>query len=203
MTSLVILWLLASGPWVHADGRFPKKVGRPVVSPAGPQRANPQPGEPETPTIQAVEGWGETPADAEQMALEHARRKILDTFAQQHQPLEWRPNLDYIKHNLIKDRLILHADNLEEPVRQWSGVRLGIEITPDKWQSILQQDRGVRSESRMLLLGKMLVGVVAILGTVAGYLRLEEMTKGYYTAWLRLTGIGFVSVVGAGIWWIS
>ena len=32
---------------------------------------------------------------------------------------------------------------------------------------------------------------------------LEEMTKGYYTAWLRLAAVGFVTVVGAGIWWVS
>lgn len=203
MTSLVILWLLASGAWVHADGRLFKKVGGPLFSPAAPQRAHPQPKEPDPLVTLIVEGWGETPEDAKQMALERARREILAYFAQQHQPLEWRPPLAYIQRHLIKDSDPLQGDNLEEPVRQWSGLRLWVEITPDKKQAILQQDRGVRSESRMLLLGKLLVGVVALLGAVAGYLRLEEMTKGYYTAWLRLSAIGFVSAVGAGIWWIS
>ena len=83
------------------------------------------------------------------------------------------------------------------------GIILRIGISSKDWQSLLREDRQVRSESRMLLLTKFLVGIVALLGAVAGYLRLEEMTKGYYTAWLRLAAIGFVSAVGAGIWWIS
>ena len=83
------------------------------------------------------------------------------------------------------------------------GVRLQIGITARDWQLMFQEDRQMRSESRMLVLAKMLAGFVAFLGAVAGYLRLEEMTKGYYTAWLRLAAIGFVTAVGVGIWWIS
>jgi hypothetical protein len=199
LTSLVILWLLASGPGVHANGRMFKKVVRPPAGPA--QRANSKPREAERNLSWPVDGWGETPADAEQMALENARRDVLSFFALRDHPLEWKPNLNYIDTNLIKNRGVL--EDTEEPLKGWQGVRLWIEIDRAKWEAMLEKDRQVRSESRMLLLGKFLAGIVAFLGAVAGYLRLEEMTKGYYTAWLRLAAIGFVSVVGAGIWWIS
>jgi len=43
----------------------------------------------------------------------------------------------------------------------------------------------------------MLVSVVVLLGAVSGYYRLEEATKGYYTAWLRLGLIGVACAVGA------
>ena len=55
----------------------------------------------------------------------------------------------------------------------------------------------------MILLGKFLAGFVAFLVAVAGYFRLEEATKGYYTTWLRVGVLGFIAVVGAGIWLIS
>ena len=78
-----------------------------------------------------------------------------------------------------------------------------IELTPDQWRFMLREDRRLRSVSRMALSGKVLVGFVAFFGAVAGYLRLEELTKGYYTAWLRLAAISFVSAVAAGVWWVS
>jgi hypothetical protein len=179
-----------------------KKVVRPgVSSPAPAQRAKAPPKEPGLIDSWTVEGWGETPADAEQMALENARRSVLDWFALRDPPLAWRPNLNYIRKNLIKNPVPL--EDTEEPLKSWQGVRLSIEIDKTQWNAMLQKDGQVRSEARMVLLGKFLAGIVAFLGAVAGYLRLEEMTKGYYTAWLRLAAVGFVSVVGAGIWWIS
>src|SRR5438309_7933266 len=103
LTSLMILWLLASGQWVHANGRLLKKVVRPVVSsPVAPQRANPQRKESEAYAVLSVEGWGESLQDAEQMALENARRKVLDFLAEQNYRLEWQPNLNYVSRNLIK-----------------------------------------------------------------------------------------------------
>jgi len=179
-----------------------KKAVRPgVSSPAPAQRAKAQPKEPEIIRSWTVEGWGLTSEDAEQMALENARRCVLDWLVLRDPPLEWRPNLNYIRNGLVKNKDTL--EDTEEPLKSWQGVRLQIEIDRAKWDAMLQKDGQVRSEARMVLLGKFLVGIVAFLGAVAGYLRLEEMTKGYYTAWLRLAAIGFVSLVGAGIWWIS
>jgi hypothetical protein len=197
-TSLVILWLLAGATVVHADGRTLKKVVRPAAPWLAPaQRAKPPSKEPEIIWSRMVDGWGETEADAKQMALENARRELLRAW-----PLEWKPNLSYITKKLIKgngERL----EDTEEPLKGWQGARLSIEIDRGTWEDMLQKDRQVRSESRLLFMGKFLAGMIAFLGAVAGYLRLEELTKGYYTAWLRLAAIGFVSVVGAGIWWIS
>jgi hypothetical protein len=34
---------------------------------------------------------------------------------------------------------------------------------------------------------------------VVGYFRLEEATKGYYTAWLRLAAVGLVAAAVAGL----
>lgn len=60
----------------------------------------------------------------------------------------------------------------------------------NKWR-----ERVVHERQEWLL--KLLVSVVVLLGAVSGYYRLEEATKGYYTAWLRLGLIGVACVVGA------
>jgi hypothetical protein len=197
LTSLVILWLLASESLAHANGRILKRPVRTAPAPAA-QRAKAQPKPAEVIRSWTVDGWGETPADARQMALERARRELLASFDH---ALEWKPNLQYIDKNLVKDSTSL--EDSEEPLKDWHGIRLAVEISRYELDAMLQNDRQLRSESRMLLLGKFLAGIVAFLGAVAGYLRLEEMTKGYYTAWLRLAAVGFVSAVGAGIWWVS
>jgi len=196
LTSLVILSLLVSGAWGYAMGRPVRKV-RWTRAPA----AAAQPAHAETRAVEenpswTVTGWGQTQEDAKENALQRAQEKVL-TY------LEWGPNLDYIKKKLVKKEKPEPAQNFGDVIGELQGVSLVIEITPEDWQYMLREDRRVRSESRMLLLAKLLAGLVAFLGAVAGYLRLEEVTKGYYTAWLRLAAVGFVTAVGAGIWWIS
>jgi hypothetical protein len=151
----------------------------------------------------SVKGWGQTQKEAEQDALRHSQDELRAYLAELNHVLEWRPSLDYIDNRLVKDREPLRAKNFGDPLGTLQGMELRIEINPKDWQDMLRHDRLARADSRMQLLAKLLVGLVAFLGTVAGYLRLEEMTKGYYTAWLRLAAIGFVTAVGAGIWLIS
>jgi hypothetical protein len=198
LTRLVVMVaLLLSAPWVSAKEPSRKNNKEPQAV-----RAQGDPTGMEMNRSWTVEGWGNTYEDAWQRALENARMELLVEFAKRQQPLQWQPSLDFIS-KLVKDPERLHAEDFGEPLQRVEGVRLVIEVSPTNWQKILHKDREARSESRMLSLGRVLVGLVAALGAVAGYLRLEEMTKGYYTAWLRLAALGFVTAVGAGIWWVS
>src|SRR5579885_79595 len=80
-------------------------------------------------------------------------------------------------------------------------VRLQVEVTPDKLKAMAEQDRKYRAEQRKILvherqlgLGKFLLGALAFFGAVAGFFRLNQVTKGSYTAWL---GVGAAGVVAA------
>jgi hypothetical protein len=204
LMSLVTLALLAGAACGQAEGRLPRKVRSLFVPRAELQSEDSQARKMEMILSWPVEGWGTTREDAWQRALENARAELPAHLAARDLELDWRPSAKYIKDNLIKGKPEdLKRQDFDEPVGQAQGVRFQIGITAKDWQQLLQQDRQVRADSRMLLLARMLAGVVAFLVAVAGYLRLEEMTKGYYTAWLRLVAIGFVTAVGAGIWWIS
>jgi len=204
LTTLVVLSLLISGTSGYTMGRPTRKAHwMPPAPVSGRQVAVVQPRVLERNPSWPCEGWGQTREDAEENALKRAREKILAYLAANNHRLEWTPNLDYIKKHMVKESEPEPSKNFGDGVGELQGMKLVIEVSPEDWQNMLREDRRVRSEFRMVVLAKVLAGLVAFLGAFAGYLRLEELTKGYYTAWLRLAAIGFVSAVGAGIWWIS
>jgi hypothetical protein len=180
LAMLVLLGLLLSGAAAHADRR----------KPAAPARTNPS---------WDVEGYGDTPDDAEIEALKDARRKILGHLAEEGVFLSWEPSLNDIR-GLVREWKPMGKRHVEALGREVEEVKLHVELAPQDYRKFLENDRQVRAQSRMKVLGKGLAGLVAILAAVAGYFRLEEATKGYYTAWLRLVTLGLVAAIGAGVW---
>lgn len=204
LMSLVILSLLVSDASSQAMAGRPTRKVRWLTAPAGAPQVAVAPSRTveQDPSWTCI-GWGETREDAEERALKRAQEEIRKYLAQRSQPVEWVPNLEFIRKNLVKKWETEPPQDIGHGVGEVQGVRVVVEISPKDWQYILEKDRSLRSESRMIVLAKVLAGLVALLGAVAGYLRVEEMTKGYYTAWLRLAAIGFVTAVGVGIWWVS
>jgi hypothetical protein len=96
----------------------------------------------------------------------------------------------------------IEVKDFDNQVGLMHRVALRIEVTPQDRREIEREDvkyqaglRQVRAHERQALLAKALAGVVAVLAAVAGYLRLEDATKGYYTAILRLCAVAFVTAV--------
>lgn len=81
-------------------------------------------------------------------------------------------------------------------------VRLKVAVTAKDLEDLKGLDRQWRAEHRQFLLVKVLAGVVAVLAAVAGYFRLDEATKGYYTNWLRLAAVGLVGGVGGALYYL-
>lgn len=176
-------------PWEEA------KSGRPAPEPVG----MPAPRvELPNPTWTVESRWMSTRADALQDALREAQAEIVAYLRNQQPPVDWTPPVDYIQLRLVKQPW------QEEP-KEFDGlgtmyrVRLRAEIGPVERSEMLERGRATRSEQRMLLLGKMLLGLVAVLGAVAGFLRLDERTKGFYTGWLKLAAVGFAGAVVVGL----
>jgi hypothetical protein len=146
-----------------------------------------------------VTGYGKTIQDAEQDALEKAHKEVVDYLSTLNPPVEWQPSVDYVNRNLVKQR------EEEGPEQRAIGPVYKMTLTVDvgsRQEDILKQDRHHRMEMRQLLLAKVLGGLVVVLAVVALYFRLEEYTKGYYTTWLRLIGLGLIALTGAGVWWL-
>jgi hypothetical protein len=151
-----------------------------------------------------IKGVGDTREDAENNAYQEARSRVINYFSNElNMPLEWTPTIEDIR------RLVKTPPTDEQPVNlgadlgKASRVKLQMSMSVDDRNEFLKKDRDHRVVQRQIYLGKILAGLVVFLTAVAGYFRLDEATKGYYSGWLRLAALGLVGIVGAGIWWIS
>jgi hypothetical protein len=197
LTSLIVLCLTASG--VRAE--LPPPPPADVTTPdAGVRSAS-----------WTVEGYGKTLQDADEAALQKAKVEVLSYLDRQNPPLDalvaaWQEKknqgrvLAFIDTNLVRHR--------EEEVKVVPDLGEGyqrtlqVEIGPKEYRALVDQDRQERVGQRDYLLAKILAGVVAVLLAVAGYFRLEDLTKGYYTGWLRLGAflVALAGIVGSGFW---
>jgi hypothetical protein len=151
----------------------------------------------------SVLGRGETSKDAFQDALEEAQARVYAYLRQQQPPIEWMPPREYVREHLVKEQRPEPPKNFGAPVGVLRQVLLSVEVTPADYRAITRIDREYRMGQRLGWLARVVAGLVALLAAVAGYIRLEEWSKGYYTAWLRVGAVLFLGAVGAGLWYLS
>ena len=112
---------------------------------------------------------------------------------------------------LIAERFRAFEETREvgEPGKETETRRvwLKVAINSDNWKRIKDEIQLVENQkrlkvtkSRMVFLVKFLVGIVALLVTACGYIRLDEWSKGYYTKWLRLAAVGCIAAVTVVLW---
>jgi hypothetical protein len=108
------------------------------------------------------------------------------------------------RYRAVEETRTVNDDGKESENRR---VWIKVAINADNWKQIQKEIRQVEDQdrlqvmrSRMVFLVKFLAGLVALFGTICGYLRLDEWSKGYYTKWLRLAAVGCVGVVTVFLW---
>jgi hypothetical protein len=147
-----------------------------------------------------VVGYGPTIQDAQTSALEKASQSVGDYLAKSQPGLAWTPPASYLTQRGIV-RTIGHPDERELQITgRTFEVTLGVDITQALIEDAPKMSRQRRMEERQRTLALGLGGAVCLLVVLAGYLRLEEATRGYYTRALRLTAAGVLAAVGAGLW---
>ena len=72
-------------------------------------------------------------------------------------------------------------------------IKLHMELNRGTYRELAEADRAVRVEERTEGVGRILGIVVVALGAVAGYIRLDDLTKGYYTGRLRALTVAVVA----------
>jgi hypothetical protein len=151
----------------------------------------------------AVKGYGETIEDARQRALEKARDSVEDYLEQRYPNIGWRPTVE----NLLAQSVV----KVDEPKQSELDQLKGYETTAHvdlratnlvRLQADVDQAREQALENvimwRHILVGRALAALVALFLIALGYLRLEELTRGYYTTLLRV-GAGAVLVLIAAL----
>jgi hypothetical protein len=85
------------------------------------------------------------------------------------------------------------------PLGERHLVKITLQVRDSDVREMLKQDRLLQ---RHLLAGKVVAVLVALMAAVAAYLRLEDLTRGYYTRPLRAALGACVVVIGLGLWWV-
>jgi hypothetical protein len=190
------------------------------------RQAASKPSVPFTPVAKTVTGTGASKEGAIQAALAKAREEFAEALRR---PLDQIPDVQYLRQHCLtgledkeeekweedtidNKRVLVRKDTFEgvEIVPETYQVRLRVEITQKDFAEITKKTEQAREDARreivqhrQLWLAKVLLGVVVFLGSLSGYIRLEDVTKGYYTGWLRLGFVGVLCAVGAGLWLVS
>jgi hypothetical protein len=71
-----------------------------------------------------------------------------------------------------------------------------VEVTPQGWEELAREQRADRAGSRMEFAARGLGLLTVLLGAVAGYVRVDEWTKGYYSGRLFLAATALVAGLG-------
>jgi hypothetical protein len=147
--------------------------------------------------------FGQTQDDARRNALDKGRAKVqqyLDENFPGLHDLNWSPTADYLEH--------IGAVRVDKPMEvELTDLGKGyeavyrVDLTDPKLAAMQERVNEAQRKAlepvvseRHFLVGRVLAAFVAVFLVMAGYLRLEELTRGYYTTLLRL-GAGAVVVL--------
>lgn len=185
--------------------RPPKLRAEPAASFRGPVlKGQQQPQQAGPPTWTAVVTSDEfaNVDDAWSDALVKARSDVNDQLRKMDPPVNWAPSVDFIRQHLVR----ASKEDSRQPditgAPMMHRIRLELELNSEGQRLVQSKDREFRIEQRMVLLARWLGGLVLILGAFAGYVRLDDWTKGYLTFPLRVVAV-LVAATGAGFLWFG
>jgi len=154
-----------------------------------------------------VTGWPhKDEKDARNSALQKAGERVSECYLKTlNPPIDWVPTPDFIRDDKYKivtnestERQTIKDDPNAPPM---TSVTLNLEISDSTLKAIQEQDRHYRVEQRLWFLGRGLGGLVLLLGAIAGAIRLDEWTKGYFPLPLKL-GLVVLAAAGAAALWV-
>ncbi len=136
-----------------------------------------------------------SPEEAKNAALDLAQQTVTDHLRKANPTLDWLPPTAYVADFMVKKKRVLDQEFGGSVGKMYRYILDEVRLSPEVRADILRHDREIHAQARMAWLAKVLAIVVALLAGVAGYFRLDHLTKGNCTRSLRLASIGFV--VGA------
>jgi hypothetical protein len=141
--------------------------------------------------------FGKTQAEAKEYALADVSDAVAKYLTKTYGDLGWTPTPEFLTKN--------NAVQYDQPKETQVDGEPGVEVTAhvemtlplrEKMQKEVNrlQDAGREEvvKQREWLLAKIVGGLVALCLVVAGYIKLEEATRGYYTTLLRVAAGGLV-----------
>src|SRR2546423_1313434 len=122
LASLLALLLIVSG--IHAG---PRKGGEEF----GPPILRRPKADPVVLATWQTEGGGETREEAEEDALKKARVLVTQYFAEQHAPISWTLDLQYVRTRLMKSSEDAEPQRLPDGLGLWRKVKVQVVLNSD------------------------------------------------------------------------
>lgn len=144
-------------------------------------------------------GFGVNEEDAYRSALEKARRDLAAYLAAQSPPIRWTPTIDEMEHvaHVAKEG---GTKDFGRDVGEMYEAHVRVDLTAKDRALIAERDRSEQMEDRVWLALRILAAAVVVMAAVAGYVRLDDWSKGYYTTWLRLGVAGAIAAACGLVW---
>jgi hypothetical protein len=151
--------------------------------------------EPAVPWKKTIEVLGAT----EKMARDEVWDQV-STLLAHDLDLSTLPSRDFLSEKLKLNR----KNESVTPGPEIDGVKtvqvhMDLELTPEGWRQLAAFERSWLARERTEFAFRALAIVTILLGAVAGYIRLDEWTKGYYTGRLRILAVVIVAVAAVVI----
>jgi hypothetical protein len=150
----------------------------------------------------SVHGVGPTAraarTDAE--AIDRACQELAGYLKQNHPEIDWLPGADYLER--AKMLQVVGEPEAKQSDRAGPYFEATIEVSVNREQlrELREVARQHRVQHRHHLAALTLVALSVLLAVAFGYLKLEEMTRGFYTNLLRAVAVGVLVLTGAGLW---
>jgi hypothetical protein len=137
-----------------------------------------------------VESRPKVKSEAYDDALDKAREWVANFLH-----LSTLPSREYV-NRYVKVNYLEEKGPSDSVIGDTFVVKMDLELTPEVARELLLADRSSESMWRMQVLARFVGVLVVLFGCVAGYIRIDEYTKGYYTGRLRVLAV--LVVVAAG-----
>ncbi len=113
--------------------------------------------------------YGASRESAERVAMEVARKQIIQALRERYPELEWSPPLSYlVQRGIIREERTFHQKTIGE--KKYEQVTIPWRLTPADFEDVL-------AHRRQLTWAKVLVGVVGVLTLGAVYFRLTRKSR--------------------------
>lgn len=138
-----------------------------------------------------------------QDAIREAREQLVARLRELKPDLKWDgPKSSEIDHLVVSKKTESEYFKLPIDAVMYT-TKLELEVTPSDQANLLRHVRLEEAGARQFFLLKPLLAALGVLLTIAGYYRLEDMTKGYYTLLLRASAVVLIGALGFSIFlWI-
>jgi len=151
-----------------------------------------------------VKGYGVDAAKARERALEKAQDRVREQLAEK-LGTSWRPGDEVLDPEFLTRFEVVR--NLGEPVEQMIDgeprivAQYHVRVNRPYLHEVARAVRHQQMSDRHLIAGRVLIGLLAVLLVTTGYLRLEDLTRGYATTLLRVGAVVILLVVGFALSW--